>query len=604
MGQPTAMLDFFVLEASDYLERLDVVAQAPAGAAPAGDEFVRLARAFRGSALMANQQVMARAGQGLESVARSVRDGRLAWDERVRGEVIRAVDDCKILLRRVKSPETGDAQRAEGIGLGLERLAGRPPETARAQQAGSLDAGGRAFVGREAAAIASTLDRVARALTLDPGSRDPLNSIAPAMSQLRGVAILNDLPPLADLLSAVDGAVRLVHGAPGPVPGAAARVFDAAAKALARAAREVVEAGRPVAESDEAQSFASAVLRTFVVIGDPVPIELLCATESGSPVVSAGTPPAASAAPPRLELVSQGEFLAAAAIELGRASSGVLRDLRLFVIGSSLKPLIESDGSALGRSLAGFAEAGWWAIGAGSAAAEPERFAEVVSDAASTLRSAESGDEGRLAQLLHAHASRLLLRLPYPLPERAALAAPAPAAPAPPVAAPVPAAPRVAVPAPAQVVAPPAPIAPPRMPARPAPAAPPSTAPAAVEGGLAASWTAYEALVAQRGPAAGSLEEFLGPAPATAAVAAAPLAAAPAPAPELPIVPIESLAPGEPDVVPIESLLFDRDGALRRLREVRTELDAALAAAGTAHGIRTLLGEVFDLVDIGFGTGS
>ena len=588
MGQPTAMLDFFVLEASDYLERLDAVAQAPAGSAPSGDEFVRLARAFRGSALMANQQVMARAGQGLESVGRSVRDGRLAWDERVRGEVIRAVDDCKILLRRVKSPETGDAQRAEGIGLGLERLAGRPPETARAPQAGGLDAGGRAFVGREAAAIASTLDRVARALTLDPGSRDPLNSIAPAMSQLRGVAILNDLPPLADLLSVVDGAVKLVHGAGGPVPGAAARVFDAAAKALARAAREVVEAGRPVAESDEAQRFASAVLRTFVVVGDPVPIELLCATEFGPHVVSAGSPPAAGAAPPRLELVSQGEFLAAAATELGRASSGVLRDLRLFVIGASLKPLIASDGSVLGRSLAGFAEAGWWAIGAGSAAADPERFAEVVSDAAATLQSAESGDEARLAQLLNAHASRLLLRLPYPLPEPAALAAPAPAAPAPPAAAPVPAAPRITVPAPAPAAAPtPAPAAAPPPP-RPAPAAPPFTAPAAAEGGLAASWTAYETLVAQHGLAAGSLDEVLGLAPA----------------PELPIVPIESLAPSEPAVVPIESLLYDRDGARRRLREVRAEFDAALAAVGTGPEIRTLLGEVFDLVDIGFGAGS
>ena len=71
LGQPAAMLDFFVLEASDYLERLDALVQARAGAAPSGDEFVRLARAFRGSALMANQQVMARAAQGLEAAARA-----------------------------------------------------------------------------------------------------------------------------------------------------------------------------------------------------------------------------------------------------------------------------------------------------------------------------------------------------------------------------------------------------------------------------------------------------------------------------------------------------------------------------------------------------
>jgi len=547
MGQPTAMLDFFVLEASDYLERLDGIAQAPAGSAPSGDDFVRLARAYRGSALMASQQVMARAGQGLEAVARAVRDGRIVWDERVRGEVIRAVDDCKILLRRVKTPDAGDAQRAEGIGLGLERLAGRPPESAaRAPHAGGLDAGSRAFVGREAAAIASTLDRAARALTLDPSSREVLGGIAPAMSQLRGVAVVNDLPPLADLLACVDGAVRLVHATPGPASGEAAAVFDAAAKAVTRAAREVVETGRPTAESGEAQTFASALLRTFVRVGEPVPIELLCAVESGPHVVTAGQPPAGGSAPSRLELVSQGEFLAAAAGDLGRAGGAALRDLRLFVIGASLKPLVETDGSILGRSLAGFAEAGWWAIGSGSAAAEPERFAEVVNDAAATLRSADDGEESRLAQLLNAHASRLLLRLPYPLPE--ATTQPATSAPA-----------------------------------------PPAVAAAVDEGGLPASWSTYETLIAERGLAAGSFSEFLG--------AAAPAPAAVALAPEPPIVPIEDLAPSEPEVAPIESLLYDREGALRRLREIRAALDAE-------PGMRDLLGEVFDLVDIGFGAGA
>lgn len=547
MGQPTAMLDFFVLEASDYLDRLDGIAQAPAGSAPSGDDFVRLARAYRGSALMASQQVMARAGQGLEAVARAVRDGRIVWDERVRGEVIRAVDDCKILLRRVKTPDAGDAQRAEGIGLGLERLAGRPPESAaRAPHAGGLDAGSRAFVGREAAAIASTLDRAARALTLDPSSREVLGGIAPAMSQLRGVAVLNDLPPLADLLACVDGAVRLVHATPGPASGEAAAVFDAAAKAVTRAAREVVETGRPTAESGEAQTFASALLRTFVRVGEPVPIELLCAVESGPHVVTAGQPPAGGSAPSRLELVSQGEFLAAAAGDLGRAGDAVLRDLRLFVIGASLKPLVETDGSVLGRSLAGFAEAGWWAIGSGSAAAEPERFAEVVSDAAEALRSADGGEEMRIAQLLNAHANRLLLRLPYPLPEAAT------------------------------------------QPATSAPA-PPAAVAAMDEGGLPASWSTYETLIAERGLAAGSLDEFLG--------MAAPAPAAVAHAPELPIVPIEDLAPSEPEVVPIESILYDREGALRRLREIRAALDAE-------PGMRDLLGEVFDLVDIGSGAGA
>ena len=574
MAQPTPKLDFFVLEASDYLERLDVIAQTRAGVAPGGEEFVRLARAFRGSALMAGEQVMARAAQGLEAAARAVRDGRLGWDERVRAEVVRAVDDCKVLLRRVKSPDPGDSQRAESIGSGLERMVGQPAPAARAQP-GGLDAGGRAFVAREAATIASTLDRVSRALSVDPLSRDALSGVAPAMSQLRGVAILADLPPLADTLAAVDWAVKSVHAARSPVEKEAAAAFDAAAKALARAAREVVETGRPTPESPEARAFAASLLRAFVRVGDPVPIELLAPADATDGVVTAGRPPETEGSSPSVEFVSQGEFLSAAATELGRASSAVQRDLRLFAIGASLRPLIESGGSPLTRALAAFAEAGWWSIGTGAAAAEPERFVEVVSDAAATLRSAGGGaDEPRLARLLSAHASRLLMRLPYPPP------APAPV----PAVAPQPAAPVAAAEA---------------QPTRRATA--PRRLPALLPqegGGLAASWAMLEALIDRQGLSQRPLEELLGI--EAAAVTPAPPAAA-ALAPELPIVPIESLAPAEPAIVPIESLLYDGAGAQRRVVEIRVELDELLAGPGAAQPrIRDLLGEVFDLVDIGF----
>ncbi len=104
MTNAIGMLDFFVLEAGEYLERLDALAQTAPGPFDPVDEFVRITRALRGGALMASQQPLARAAQGLEAAGRAVRDGRLAWDERTRGEVIRAVDDCKILLRRVRTP--------------------------------------------------------------------------------------------------------------------------------------------------------------------------------------------------------------------------------------------------------------------------------------------------------------------------------------------------------------------------------------------------------------------------------------------------------------------------------------------------------------------
>src|ERR1700730_11132120 len=51
-GKPLGMSDFFALEAGEYLERLDALMQKPELGT---DEFVRLARALRGSAPMASQ---------------------------------------------------------------------------------------------------------------------------------------------------------------------------------------------------------------------------------------------------------------------------------------------------------------------------------------------------------------------------------------------------------------------------------------------------------------------------------------------------------------------------------------------------------------------
>src|SRR5438093_12294423 len=92
--KPLGMSDFFALEAGEYLERLD--GMLAKGDSPSADEIVRLARALRGSALMANQPAIARAAAGLEVLARAVREGRRAWDPQTQQLALRAVDDLKI----------------------------------------------------------------------------------------------------------------------------------------------------------------------------------------------------------------------------------------------------------------------------------------------------------------------------------------------------------------------------------------------------------------------------------------------------------------------------------------------------------------------------
>src|SRR2546428_12315183 len=95
--KPLGMSDFFALEAGEYLERLDGLLAR--GDSPSADEIVRLARALRGSALMANQHAIARTAAGLEALARAVREGRRAWDPQTLQLGLRGVDELKIIRR-------------------------------------------------------------------------------------------------------------------------------------------------------------------------------------------------------------------------------------------------------------------------------------------------------------------------------------------------------------------------------------------------------------------------------------------------------------------------------------------------------------------------
>src|SRR5437588_64155 len=215
--KPLGMSDFFALEAGEYLERLD--GMLAKGDSPSADEIVRLAQALRGSALMASQPAIARAAAGLEVLARAVREGRRAWDPQTQQLALRAVDDMKIFVRRAGSWTDADTAKAEALAVELEQVAGRPSAQIRAVEALGLDAGARAFVAREGAAIAGALERAAQALRANPRAHDPLQHVMRALQPLRGLAALTDLPPLPDLLEGIERAIgELSRGVPAARP--------------------------------------------------------------------------------------------------------------------------------------------------------------------------------------------------------------------------------------------------------------------------------------------------------------------------------------------------------------------------------------------------
>src|SRR2546428_391868 len=353
---PLGMADFFALEAGEYLDRLDALLQAPGP--PAADELVRLARALRGSALMANQQPIARTAMGFEAFARGVREGRRPWDAATKQIAVRAVDDLKIFVRKAASWTDADTAKAAGLASQLEQWGGRPSAQIRAVEAMGLDAGTRAFVAREGAAIASALDRAGRALRTNPLAHDPLQQVLKALQPLRGLAALNDLPPLPDLLEGIEQAIgeaSRTSGEGAPPAGfgdTIAELFQMAATSIAHAAREVAERGRPDPESAEFRRFAGLLVQFMKSEPDIVPIE------SVATIVRRGTPPGGESARPatlgRLELVSHGEHLRQAADSPERAPSATQRELRAHTLAGTFRPLGSTGGGPVAERVPEF----------------------------------------------------------------------------------------------------------------------------------------------------------------------------------------------------------------------------------------------------------
>ena len=327
MTQSMQMADFFAMEAGEYLERLDRLVS-PSDP-PDPQQFHSIARALRGSALMAGQQQVARVAGGLEAVARGVKATTLTWDEALRQLSIRAVDDLKVLVRAVGNWGTSEDARVQGIATELEKVAGSTPAGARVS-AQELDPGTRAFIAREGAAVGSALDLAAKTLTRNPAAVDALDAVMRALQPLRGIASLSDLPPMPDLLDGIERAVQELtrRAEPAANPGA---VFAAAAKAVSRASQEITAQGQADADSAEAAEFANQLGVLLDMGPDVVPVESLYHAGAGPHIVTQGTPSTADA-PGQLEMVSLAERLKQATSDPGglgeqlRQAGAVLAD--------------------------------------------------------------------------------------------------------------------------------------------------------------------------------------------------------------------------------------------------------------------------------------
>jgi chemotaxis protein histidine kinase CheA len=102
MTTPGRLLDFFTLEAGEYLTRLESIATGeslpPADAA----QFAAAARGLRGSATMAKAGGLARLATSVERIASGVVQGALSWEPELQRSLVGAIEDLKLLVRSVR----------------------------------------------------------------------------------------------------------------------------------------------------------------------------------------------------------------------------------------------------------------------------------------------------------------------------------------------------------------------------------------------------------------------------------------------------------------------------------------------------------------------
>jgi len=405
-------------------------------------------------------------------------------------------------------------------------------------------------------------------------AHDPLQQILKALQPLRGLAALNDLPPLPDLLEGIEQAIgELNRTSASPPPGvgdAIGELFQMAATSIAHAAREVAERGRPDPESAEFRRFAGLLMKFMESEPDVVPIETL------GVMVQRGTPTNRPATLGRLELVSHGEHLRQAADSLERAPSATQRELRAHTLAGTFRALGAAGGGPLAERVAEFAQAAREAVSSGFAVNQPAAFAAELRRAGEILSQSGggSGDEAATAAALAA----VTAALRGVRGDGARVAEPPPVVPIESLA-PAPAARR-----------------PPTTPADRARASGATRAPAplpepplAIEsaGGIAGSWMVYQRMVAAGvGPA--SLDVLLKRPSADTARPPAPKTPPPPPPPPAPPAPPQ---PGAQAAVDIRTLIYKGERARQRAQELR---EAARRASG--DDLRAIIDEVCDLV--------
>ncbi|HEY1953088.1 MAG TPA: Hpt domain-containing protein [Gemmatimonadaceae bacterium] len=103
MTMPGRLLDFFSLEATEYLNRLETLVNGRSMENADAKQFAAAARGLRGSATMAKAGGVVQLAMTVERIASGVVQGATAWEPELQRALTGAVEDLKLLVRSVRN---------------------------------------------------------------------------------------------------------------------------------------------------------------------------------------------------------------------------------------------------------------------------------------------------------------------------------------------------------------------------------------------------------------------------------------------------------------------------------------------------------------------
>src|SRR5829696_5143740 len=557
MTAPAGFLDFFVLEAGEYVEQLDGLMPAAGDSGPDLDALQRVSRALRGSATMAKLTAFAEMAAGIERVGHGLRSGVTRWEPALAGALVATIDDCKLLLRNVRTWSQSDDARSRARVDELSRYAPARATPGSGQQTAS-DGG---FLVTEVANIGAG----AELLATRPSDRDAAANVLRRVRALRGIAGVKDHPSLADVLEATEHAAHPLERGESRISAERLAVLGAAATVLRGIAAAMRTGGVLAPESPELARFAAAIdamQEKETEVERVVPIEQFFYQDGGATVVQAApNPPTSRAERFRLEVVSQGEHLQRLVADARGARDELARDSVRRALRQALRGLRQAAESYGERDVAAFV-----ASHNDDVVRLDARALDSLDEIAAMLAQPATSPASLVSRL------RALQEQPGELPATATPASATPAAAAP-VQPPAPT-PPVESAAPSQASAP-APAPGVMTPTRPSTVAPPSPSPQERDRPAAAAMA--RAAAGTPKPEQGSLLDAgiakLGALHTSPLVAHVPLPEQPA--------------------VPIEVLLYRGRAAIERCLEIR---DQVRSSGGPVDA--DTLDELFDLLDL------